>query len=54
MQPRTKLTVQVTKAIFDDNDESTQKFNVATTVVQVFMDDIHVGDVKTEGNAQEI
>lgn len=36
---KTKLTVKVSRAIFDPNDESTQKFNVANTIVQVYMNE---------------
>ena len=37
--PSLRLSVKVFKAIFDPNDDVTQKFNEGTTIVQVFMDD---------------
>lgn len=43
---KTKVTIQATKAIFDPNDEGTQKFNEQTTMVQVFQDDIHMANLK--------
>lgn len=46
-----KLNVKVAKAIFDPNDDATQKFNQQTTIVQVFMDDVHVGNLRPEGYA---
>lgn len=40
------MTVKCDCAIFDQNDESTLKFNEQTTIVQVFMDDIFVSNLK--------
>jgi hypothetical protein len=44
----TKLTVQCNKAVFDPNDDSTQKFNEQTTMFQIYMDDAHVCNLKPD------
>lgn len=46
-----KLNVKASKALFDVNDEATQKFNEQTTIVQVFMDDVHVANLRPEAYA---